>query len=81
MKRTICFDFGNTRLKYAVFENDIVKEEAVLENDSVEIIEALLKKFQPQKTILSSVINHNPKIETLLTVQNSGFINCLTLLN
>lgn len=39
---------------------------AVLENDGTEIMDSLLKKFNPQKTILSSVINHNPEIEILL---------------
>ncbi len=63
---TICFDFGNTRLKCAVFENDTIKEVVVLPNDSVFSIQAILNKFNPQKTILSSVINHNKEIETLL---------------
>ena len=53
MIKTICFDFGNTRLKYAVFENDIFIEEAILPNDKADTIESLLKKFKPQKTILS----------------------------
>jgi type III pantothenate kinase len=69
MIKTLCFDFGNTRLKYAVFENDIFKEELLLENDSVETIEALLQKYHPEKTILSSVIKHNTAIETLLEAQ------------
>lgn len=63
---TICFDFGNTRLKYAVFGDDQLQEETVLENDSIETIKALLDKYHPKKTILSSVIDHNPEIETLL---------------
>jgi type III pantothenate kinase len=71
MKRTICFDFGNTRLKYAVFENDVFKEEAILENDKPETISALLKKFKPQKTILSSVINHDVAIEKILSKETS----------
>ena len=71
MKRTICFDFGNTRLKYAVFENDVFKEEAVLENDKPETISALLKKFKPQKTILSSVVEHNIEIEKILSEETS----------
>ena len=68
---TICFDFGNTRLKYAVVSaedsaGNMFVEEAVLENDFTETIKALLEKYHPEKTILSSVINHNPEIETLL---------------
>ena len=64
---TICFDFGNTRLKAAVFENDEIKDTVVLDNDSVETFQQLLSTYHPQKSILSSVINHNPEIETLLT--------------
>ncbi|MFM2362839.1 MAG: hypothetical protein RLZZ316_1741 [Bacteroidota bacterium] len=63
---TLCFDFGNTRLKYAVFENQQQVAAAVLPNDDVATAEALLNQFQPQKSILSSVINHNPAFEQLL---------------
>ena len=38
----------------------------VLENDSDETIYGLVKKYQPAKSILSSVINHNPGIESIL---------------
>lgn len=78
----ICFDFGNTRLKYAVFAAAPVSEaaidnrtklieEAVLENDSTETIQLLLEKYHPVKTILSSVIDHNPEIETILAGKTS----------
>ena len=63
---TLCFDFGNTRLKVALFQNAKLAEVIVIENDGNGTIESLLKEFDPQKTILSSVINHNPEIETLL---------------
>jgi len=66
MNKTICFDFGNTRLKYAVFENDVFGEEGVLQNDNTTTIDSLLKKINPQKTILSSVISHNTEIEKTL---------------
>ena len=68
---TLCLDFGNTRLKAAIFENDIFKEEQVLTDDSNATIEKLLAQHQPQKTILSSVINHNPEIEHILAEQTS----------
>jgi type III pantothenate kinase len=67
MTTTLCLDFGNTRLKAALFENDSFKEELVLADDSKETIEQLLEKYHPQKTILSSVINHNPEIENILS--------------
>lgn len=64
---TLCFDFGNTRMKVAFFQQKKISEINILENDNPETIESFLKKFKPQKTILSSVINHNPEIENLLS--------------
>jgi type III pantothenate kinase len=69
---TICFDFGNTRLKAAIFIKDILSETIYLENDAVNTLEGILVKYQPQKTILSSVIKHNEAIENVLT-QKSNF--------
>ena len=66
MIKTICFDFGNTRLKAAVFNDENFAEEIVLPNDDVETIEKLVAEHNPQKTILSSVIEHNTEIELLL---------------
>ncbi len=64
--KTLCLDFGNTRLKAAVFNDDNFVEEIVLPNDEMFTIERLIAIHQPQKTILASVINHNPAIETFL---------------
>jgi type III pantothenate kinase len=69
MTTTLCLDFGNTRLKAALFENDIFKVELELGDDSNTTIEKLLAQYQPQKAILSSVINHNPGVETILAEQ------------
>ena len=66
---TLCFDFGNTRLKVAVFENDIFTEEIVLPNDEIFTIERLITIYKPEKTILSSVINHNPGLEIFLATK------------
>ncbi len=67
--KTLCFDFGNTRLKAAVFNNDIFTEEIILPNDEVFTIEGLIDLYQPQKTILASVINHNAAIENILAAK------------
>ena len=64
---TLCFDFGNTLLKCAVFNKASLSEIIVLDNDSDATFEALVRKCQPQKTILSSVIAHNPNIEGILS--------------
>lgn len=63
---TLCFDFGNSRLKAAVFNYDQLLETVVLADDKPATIEQLLQRFQPQKTILSSVIEHNPEVDTIL---------------
>jgi type III pantothenate kinase len=63
---TLCLDFGNTRLKAAIFEEDMFKEELVLPDDSTGSIESILEKYKPGKSILSSVINHNVAIESTL---------------
>jgi type III pantothenate kinase len=67
MHTSLCFDFGNTRLKCAVFSGKELKEVLVLENDDTEIVEAILDQYQPKKAILSSVIKHNSELEILLT--------------
>ena len=64
---TLCFDFGNTRLKVACFQDTKLAEVIVLKNDDIETIGSFIKQFGPEKTILSSVINHNPEIENLLS--------------
>ena len=67
--KTLCFDFGNTRLKFAVFYDDKFTEEITLPNAELFTIERVLYVHQPQRTILASVINHNPAIENLLAAQ------------
>ena len=67
--KTLCLDFGNTRLKAAIFENNLFKEEIILPDDSDVTIEQLLEVHRPQKSILSSVISHNPAIEEILTAK------------
>lgn len=66
MATTLCFDFGNTRMKCAVFIDGSFVQEQVLTDDSEETVKALLDRYQPDKSILSSVIDHNPGLETLL---------------
>ena len=69
MQTTLCLDFGNTRKKAAIFHDKEIKEAVVLNDDSNASIQSLLEQFKPNKSILSSVIDHNPEIETLLAAQ------------
>jgi type III pantothenate kinase len=64
---TLCFDFGNTRLKCAVFDDRELREVIVMENDEPSTVTQLLNRYQPQKSLLSSVINHKPEVETILS--------------
>jgi type III pantothenate kinase len=63
---TLCFDFGNTRLKCAVFVDGNLYRVEFLSDDSPQSIEALLNKYNPSKSILSSVIKHDEAIDNLL---------------
>jgi len=65
MERTICLDFGNTRLKCAVFNTEL-EEVVVFDGEVTAQLKALIEKYKPAKSILSSVVNHDPEIETLL---------------
>ena len=67
MLTTLCFDFGNTRKKVAVFRKDRIDEIIVLNDDSLATIDFLVNKYQPQKSILSSVIDHNPQVDERLS--------------
>lgn len=66
---TICLDFGNTRLKVAVFEEDQLQEVVVLRQDVVPHLAELIDRVQPRYSILSSVIRHDPAVEELLAAR------------
>ena len=66
MPTTLCFDFGNTRMKCAVFVDGEFAQERVLSDDKEETIRALVDEYHPDRSILSSVIAHNPALEELL---------------
>ena len=64
---TLCFDFGNTRIKAALFVDSVLEELIILQDGSYTGINSLIEKFRPQKSILSSVIDHDVQIESLLS--------------
>ncbi|MEO6406445.1 MAG: type III pantothenate kinase [Ferruginibacter sp.] len=69
---TLCLDFGNTRLKAALFIQDKFLKEFLLKQDGLEDLIAIIDEYKPTKSILSSVIDHNPAIEELLS-NNTSF--------
>ena len=71
---TLCFDFGNTRLKVASFQNTKLTDVIVIDSDSLISIENLLKRFDSQRSILSSVINHSAQNITYRIIANQWHI-------
>ncbi|HET7898267.1 MAG TPA: type III pantothenate kinase, partial [Flavisolibacter sp.] len=63
---TLCLDFGNTRLKTAVFQDDQLTDVMVLRPDALEHLNEIVEEYRPERSILSSVINHDPAVEELL---------------
>jgi type III pantothenate kinase len=82
MSITLCLDFGNTRKKVAVFDEDKMVKSIVLDDDSTTTIQTLLDTYKPRKSILSSVIDHNVAIEELLAAKTKFHkLNHLTRLS
>lgn len=69
MSITLCFDFGNTRKKVAIFNEEEIQEVIVLKDDSNETINELITKYGARKSILSSVVDHNAGLEEILTAK------------
>ncbi len=80
--KTLCLDFGNTRMKAAIFKNGNLEQAFALNGDGIDQIKGILQDHQPEKSILSSVIHHNPAINEVLS-SNTSFhlLNHLTKLN
>ena len=66
MNTTLCIDLGNTRSKVAFFAGRDIKEMFILQHELTESITGLINRFQPTKTILSSVVDHPKAIEDTL---------------
>ena len=71
MTKTLCLDFGNTRLKAAVFFKEELHQSFILKGDGVDDLSQIVEKFSPDNSILSSVINHSEKIENLLSAKTA----------
>ncbi|MDB5197906.1 MAG: type pantothenate kinase [Flaviaesturariibacter sp.] len=72
MSTTLCLDFGNTRLKAALFNNETLIQIIFLRTDALTHLAEILDHHQPQFSILSSVIDHDAAIEDLLA-SRTGF--------
>jgi type III pantothenate kinase len=66
MPTTLCLDFGNTRLKWAFFIDGQIRETGVFSENMLDELAHCIETFKPERSILSSVVNHLPETETLL---------------
>jgi type III pantothenate kinase len=66
---SICFDFGNTRRKFAIFHGSELRDSGVLEGDDPDSMGRLLDQYRPDRSILSSVITHNQELENVLATR------------
>jgi type III pantothenate kinase len=63
---TLCLDFGNTRQKCAVFNNNELINVTVLNSANNNDLLNMIESYKPTYSILSSVINHPVEIEEML---------------
>ena len=66
MSTTLCLDFGNTRLKAALFSNDQLNKIFILDDDPAKDLQKIVDVHAPAFSILSSVIAHPTQVEELL---------------
>ena len=62
-----CIDFGNTRQKLAVFVGNELNRIEYLGEDYEGSLKMFVEKIRPDRSILSSVINHSPALEIYLS--------------
>jgi type III pantothenate kinase len=63
---TLCLDFGNTRLKWALFSGEEITQSGLLRDDGMIDLRDCVELYRPAKSILSSVIDHPPVMEEFL---------------
>lgn len=64
---SLCIDFGNTHYKAAIFQSDrLVERYQFSEAEAIPTLKKLITLYNPEKSILSSVVNHDDKIVELL---------------
>ena len=69
MSKTLCLDLGNTRFKWAFFDNGELSQSGILRGDGVQDLQECIETYKPDKSILSSVVDHSSRLEEQLTVR------------
>lgn len=74
---SLCIDFGNSFLKATIFQGDRMAQKFVFsEADAISTLQKIISVHNPQKSILSSDINHSKSIDNFLQENTK-----LTILN
>lgn len=63
---TLCLDFGNTRQKAALFEDDRIQKIIYLGDELFTSVANIVEEYRPRRSILSSVMNHDKAIDRML---------------
>ncbi len=64
---SLCIDFGNTKLKAAIFQGDRMAHKIEFtEDEAIPTLQKIITIHAPKKAILSSVINHSKSIDNFL---------------
>lgn len=67
MATTLCIDWGNTRVKTAVFIDDtIVETQACTEEELPSVIDRLIPQYHPQGVLLSAVAGNDAYLQLTL---------------
>ena len=66
MPTTLCLDLGNTRLKWAAFSDGRMLDSGILQGDGVEDLKKCIEIYKPDRSILSSVVDHSARLNELL---------------
>jgi type III pantothenate kinase len=67
MSVNLCIDWGNTNVKAAIFDNDILKSQYAFSGEvALEKVSGLMDSYKAEKAILCSVTDHNDELIHLI---------------
>ena len=67
MSINLCIDWGNTNVKAAIFDNDVLQKQFVFAEDvALEKVSGMIDAYQPVKAILCSVVHRSDELEQLV---------------
>jgi len=76
MSINLCIDWGNTNIKAAIFDNDVLTKQYIFsEEAALEEVSTIMNTYKPVKAILCSVVHHTDELCHLLKSKIPSFIN------